>query len=95
MEEIAPATWYGTVAFIVLGLFKLYFEVKKGNKTTERVLILTDGRMTVALKNIARLSRALARQTKDPEDIMAADLAEEELAKKYIKDEEAHRSEDK
>lgn len=97
MPEISPTTWIGAITFILAGLLKVYLEVRAGNKTTqqvkettERVLILTDGRMTAALKNIARLSRSLANQTRDPEDVSAAELAEKELEKKYITDEEAH-----
>lgn len=82
MPEISPTTWYGAITLIILGIIRIYLDVKAGNKKTERVLIMSNGRMTVALKNIARLSRALALQTNDPEDLAAAKLAEDELSKK-------------
>jgi hypothetical protein len=75
---------------VIVSVGKVLVEVRAGNKTTERVLVLTDGRMTAALKTIARLAKAIAKMTGDPEDIKAAETAEIELSKKYEQDQEAH-----
>lgn len=78
---------------ILTGLGKLIVDVKAGNKVTEevktnteRVLIVSDGRLTAVMKTNARLASAIARLTKDPTDIQAAKDAEEDLVKKYDQD---------
>lgn len=73
---------------ILAGVGKLIVDVRAGNKVTERVLIVSDGRLTAVMRTNARLARALARLTKDPEDIQAAQDAEDDLVKKYEQDAE-------
>ena len=76
------------IALILAALGKILVDVRAGNRETSKVHILVDGRMTGALRTIARLSRSVARLTKDPIDEQAASEAEAELEKKYSKDEE-------
>jgi len=79
---------YGLAIIAIMGgLVKIYFEVRSGNKETRKVHVLVNARMTVAITTIARLSRSVAKLTKDPEDVKIAEEAERALETKQIEDE--------
>lgn len=86
MDQIAPTTWVGAITFILLGLFKVWLDVRAVNratievkKTADRVLTLANGRMLTALMAIVKLSKTIADLTKEPVDIELAKFAETDL----------------
>lgn len=86
--------WLGVltgIALVIGALGKILQEVRAGNRATEKVKILVDGSMTIALKRIAKLSKGIARLTKDPDDVQAAEDAQKDVDIKVMKDKEAHK----
>lgn len=73
-------------AAVLAAAGKILVDVRAGNRTTDKVKTLVDGRMTVALHTIAKLSRAVAKLTSDPHDLLIAEEAEKELQRKYDAD---------
>lgn len=80
---------------ILAGVAKLILDVRAGNavtekvrSSTERILIVSDGRLTAVMKANAKIARALYDLSGKPEHLAAALDAEHDLAEKYEQDED-------